>query len=1212
MTMDRCCNNARSKRGGGGPLLLPLLPLVVIGMLILTTTASSSAETVSKPRRRAITGTATSSRYDANDNGGVVGKEGHVQVSAAAAAASASSSFVRPLVNNANNGKKKWRKLQQYGRQGYKITNDSTETPPPTVEPTKKPTRKPTPEPTRGPTNKPTNKPTRKPTRKPTNAPPTAPPGTAFRYDDGDEPTELDRCHGDCDDDDDCKSGLICLQRTNQSSEVVYGCGGTARGGTDYCVNPDDVPKPTSTPVPTAKPTRAPTPRPTKGPTKAPTKRPTREPTKAPTLAPSRNPTMNPTASPVEVTVPVVVPPEEISREDDNGEEDGGGGDNDGDDGDDEAVVDSNGSVVDGDGDASVVDGDGDGDGSRDVDDVAAGTEEGEEAAAAMRAVDVEVPVPEFSLGLEYPADVATNNVFRTIIEADLEKVLTGYLNQELDAAINTDGRDDGVVFEGVDLTVAPSDQQRGRLRRRQLRVETAQKAHHYRAMQEDETQSSATPSVSLVKFDVGGTVKMSAQSDAQEGEEDDELKEKIQEEVDAAIRTAVADEDRMMAYIKENASTNLLKASEGVEEPAFTDDADRDIDGGNVGAFTDAPPDGNDSNGSSVGRIIGFALIGVMAAGLLATGFVLYKRRQYRQRQNATEASDSNDGKTRGAVPVSATDIDSDDANAHANAKGSSSPLRLIPFGSKTRGGGAATHDDLSSSSDDYGLDEGTRDDDEDTFARELQAAATVDKKAWDDLHGLRDRTTAMNKSVEPIPPSSRDVPVVHHDGDNLGPIHEDDDAELATAAAAAAGLAGAAGVAAVASSRQSGRKSPMESLRGLFGSKKQDVSDTRNVQLGSDAGGPPSGPPSESSGGWPAGDAATVASILAGTQMQDSHGETPASSLGNGSDMAVGPTRGSALAVDDGSALQEFQSVKRFVNTYENSKVRVDGVDGVYGSAPADDANMLPSESTEDREFLAKGVQSFYSGEQSQANMYGVGAAAGAAGAAGGALAAQRGAGSDPPGANAHYSNPYEDDATIESSVMNSVADESYGPDGRRLGITPYGEQTKQDRAKNGSTMVPIEQQGTYDDAESLGDDNRMSNSIPVHEQDQQKQQGKGDRLGINPFSLLKRKERDSNIIPVEQVNVSSPSRQTKSSFFPKSKPVTVVESPKAHQLNTTVDTAPESPSPVKAPRDMDTSGDASLTDVKKRAREMIEKFEGNGSGVVYPPNESWQYTS
>jgi hypothetical protein len=337
----------------------------------------------------------------------------------------------------------------------------------------------------------------------------------------------------------------------------------------------------------------------------------------------------------------------------------------------------------------------------------------------------------------------------------------------------------------------------------------------------------------------------------------------------------------------------------------------------------------------------------------------------------------------------------------------------------------------------------------------------------------------------------------------------------------------------------------------------------------------------------------------------MQGNHGETPASSLGDGTDMAVGPTRGSAGVVDDGSALQEFQSVKRFVNTYESSKVHVDGV---YGDATAADANVLPSESTEDREFLAKGVQSFYSGEQSQANVYGVGAAAGAAGAA---LAAQRGAGSDPPGANAHASDPFEDDTTIGSSVMNSVTYESYGPDGRRLGITPYGEQTKQERAKNGSTMVPIEQQGTYD-AGSLGDDNAMSSSIPVHEQDQQKQQGKGNRLGINPFSLLKRKEGDTKIIPVQQVNVSSPSRQTKSSFFPKSKPVTVVESPKAHQLNTTVDTAPVSPSPVMAPRDVDTSGDVSLTDVKTRAREMIEKFEENGNGEVYPPNESWQYTS
>ena len=456
------------------------------------------------------------------------------------------------------------------------------------------------------------------------------------------------------------------------------------------------------------------------------------------------------------------------------------------------------------------------------------------------------------------------------------------------------------------------------------------------------------------------------------------------------------------------------------------------------------------------------------------------------------------------------------------------------------------------------------------------------------------------MNRSVKPIPPPSNDVPGVEHDGDNLGPIHEDDDAELV--AATAVGLGGAAGAAAVASSR-SGRKSPMESLRGFFGSNKQDT--INNVENGSDTAGPPSGPPSESSGGWPAGNAATVASILAGTQMPDNHGETPASSLGDGTDMAVGPTtRGSGRAIDDSSPLQEFQSVKRFVNTYESSKVHVDGVDDKATHA---NANALPySESAEDKEFLATTVQTFYG--------------VGAAGAAGGGLAAQQGPGSDPPGANAHSSDPYEDDATIGSSVMNSVADESYGPDGRRLGITPYGEQKQQERQNNGSRMVPMEQQESYD-AGSIGDDNEMTSPIPIRDQQQQdeeeeeEEEGKRDRLGINPFSLLKQKEGQNTSnegpIPVQQVNVSSPSRKT-SSFFPKSKPVTVVESPKAHQLNTTIDTAPLSPSPVKGPREIDTSGEASLTDIKTRAREMIDKFEDNGNGVIYPPNESWQYTS
>jgi hypothetical protein len=50
------------------------------------------------------------------------------------------------------------------------------------------------------------------------------------------------------DSDRDCQSGLICLQRNAQSSNTVPGCSGTARDGTDFCVDPQDVRGFTGTP----------------------------------------------------------------------------------------------------------------------------------------------------------------------------------------------------------------------------------------------------------------------------------------------------------------------------------------------------------------------------------------------------------------------------------------------------------------------------------------------------------------------------------------------------------------------------------------------------------------------------------------------------------------------------------------------------------------------------------------------------------------------------------------------------------------------------------------------------------------------------------------------------------------------------------------------------------------------------------------------------
>ena len=56
----------------------------------------------------------------------------------------------------------------------------------------------------------------------------------------------LQRCQGDCDDDNECAVGLVCFQRS--MGQAVPGCRGTPDGSTDYCVRREDLP-PTLTDV---------------------------------------------------------------------------------------------------------------------------------------------------------------------------------------------------------------------------------------------------------------------------------------------------------------------------------------------------------------------------------------------------------------------------------------------------------------------------------------------------------------------------------------------------------------------------------------------------------------------------------------------------------------------------------------------------------------------------------------------------------------------------------------------------------------------------------------------------------------------------------------------------------------------------------------------------------------------------------------------------
>ena len=52
----------------------------------------------------------------------------------------------------------------------------------------------------------------------------------------------LQKCEGDCDSDRECSGDLLCLQRNKDSIRSVVGCGGSALGGLDYCVDKRDFP----------------------------------------------------------------------------------------------------------------------------------------------------------------------------------------------------------------------------------------------------------------------------------------------------------------------------------------------------------------------------------------------------------------------------------------------------------------------------------------------------------------------------------------------------------------------------------------------------------------------------------------------------------------------------------------------------------------------------------------------------------------------------------------------------------------------------------------------------------------------------------------------------------------------------------------------------------------------------------------------------------
>ena len=65
----------------------------------------------------------------------------------------------------------------------------------------------------------------------------------------------LGLCQGDCDSDDECQEGLVCMQRS--ADEAVPGCNGAGETGTDYCITDTGTNPPTATPAPSS-PTESP------------------------------------------------------------------------------------------------------------------------------------------------------------------------------------------------------------------------------------------------------------------------------------------------------------------------------------------------------------------------------------------------------------------------------------------------------------------------------------------------------------------------------------------------------------------------------------------------------------------------------------------------------------------------------------------------------------------------------------------------------------------------------------------------------------------------------------------------------------------------------------------------------------------------------------------------------------------------------------------
>ena len=109
------------------------------------------------------------------------------------------------------------------------------------------------------------------------------------------------KCAGDCDNDDDCRPGLVCFQRSRFEDATVPGCAGTAKKDVDYCYDP-------SYQYPSAAPSSGPSASSTSSPSKDPSQAPTVTSSATPSIALSSLPSSIPTIRTVAPVVPTEAP----------------------------------------------------------------------------------------------------------------------------------------------------------------------------------------------------------------------------------------------------------------------------------------------------------------------------------------------------------------------------------------------------------------------------------------------------------------------------------------------------------------------------------------------------------------------------------------------------------------------------------------------------------------------------------------------------------------------------------------------------------------------------------------------------------------------------------------------------------------------------------------------------------------------------------------